>query len=110
LTEGHDLGLRVRTGVSDASARRLPAYSGVPSKDSGDLTRPGGQFFNMAAAGRWDRFDLVAAYAWRDVGNYFSGHRGYNDFPQGRRVLATLNPPNTEVFTTSSQSESLLLK
>ncbi|MBL7471050.1 hypothetical protein INQ17_24620, partial [Escherichia coli] len=66
LTEGHDLGLRVRTGVSDASARRLPAYSGVPSKDSGDLTRPGGQFFNIAAAGRWDRFDLVAAYAWRD--------------------------------------------
>ncbi|WP_438851218.1 TonB-dependent receptor domain-containing protein [Brevundimonas nasdae] len=110
LTEGHDLGLRVRTGVSDASARRLPAYSGVPSKDSGDLTRPGGQFFNIAAAGRWDRFDLVAAYAWRDVGNYFSGHRGYNDFPQGRRVLATLNPTNTEVFNTSSQSESLLLK
>lgn len=110
LTEGHDLGLRIRTGVSDASARRLPDYSGVPSTDRGDLTRPGGQFFNVAAAGRWDRFDLVAAYAWRDVGNYFSGHRGYNAFPQGRRVLATLNPTNTEVFNTSAQSESLLLK
>lgn len=110
LSEGRDLGLRVRTGVSDASARSLPAYSDKSRTDRGDLTRPGGQFFNIAGAGRWDRFDLVAAYAWRDTGNYFSGHRNYNAFPQGRRVLATLNPTNAEVFNTSSQSESLLLK
>jgi len=110
LTEGHDLGLRVRTGVSDASARSLPAYGDRSRTDRGDITRPGGQFFNIAGAGRWDRFDLVAAYAWRDTGNYYSGHRNYNAFPQGRRILATLNPTNAEVFNTSSQSESLLLK
>ncbi|MFA4940758.1 TonB-dependent receptor domain-containing protein [Brevundimonas sp.] len=110
LTAGRALGLRVRTGVSDASARSLPAYGDRSRTDRGDLTRPGGQFFNIAGAGRWDRFDLVAAYAWRDTGNYFSGHRNYNDFPQGRRVLASLNPTNAEVFNTSSQSQSLLLK
>ena len=110
LTEGNDLGLRIRTGVSDASARSLPAYGDRSRTNAGHITRPGGQFFNIAGAGRWDRFDLVAAYAWRDTGNYFAGHRGYNDFPQGRRILATLNPANAEVFNTSSQSESLLLK
>ena len=107
LRDGQDAGLRVRSGVSNGSARDLPAYNDAPRTDRNSL---GGQFFNIAGGRHWDRFDLVAAYAWRDTGNYYSGKHGYDDFPQTRRTLAPLNPPNTEVFNTSSKSNSVLLK
>jgi hemoglobin/transferrin/lactoferrin receptor protein len=107
LREGRDVGVRVRAGLANASANSVPAYSAVPRTDR---SATGSQFFNVAAAGQWDRFDLVAAYAHRDNGNYFSGRHGYDDFPQTRRTLAPLNPPRTEVFNTSSRSTSALLK
>lgn len=107
VREGQDSGLRVRSGISSGSARDLPAYEGEPGTNRNSL---GGQFFNIAGAKHWDRFDLVAAYAWRDTGNYYAGKHGYDDFPQTRRTLAPLNPPNTEVFNTSSKSNSVLLK
>lgn len=107
VREGQDSGLRVRSGISSGSARHLPAYEGEPGTSRNSL---GSQFFNIAGANHWDRFDLVAAYAWRDTGNYYAGKHGYDDFPQTRRTLAPLNPPNTEVFNTSSKSNSVLLK
>ncbi len=107
LRDGRDAGLRVRTGMANASANNVPAYDAAPRTDRSAL---GSQFFNIATAKHWDRFDLVAAYAWRENGNYFSGKHGYDDFPQTRRTLAPLNPPDTEVFNTSSRSESFLLK
>ncbi|NNC24755.1 hypothetical protein HKX41_11490, partial [Salinisphaera sp. USBA-960] len=57
LREGRDWGLRLRGGVSNASARDLPAYGDAPRSDRNAL---GGGFGNIAMAGRWDRFDLVA--------------------------------------------------
>lgn len=107
LREGQDVGLRVRSGVSNGSARDVPAYGAAPRSNRNSL---GGQFFNIAGGKHWDAFDLVAAYAWRDTGNYYGGKHGYDDFPQTRRTLAPLNPPNTEVFNTSSKSNSVLLK
>lgn len=107
LHDGRDFGVRVRAGASNGSAPNLPQYGATPRTDRNSV---GGQFFNIAAARHWDRFDLVAAYAWRDTGNYYSGEHGYDDFPQTRRTLAPLNPPNTEVFNTSAKSESVLLK
>ncbi|MBI0320407.1 hypothetical protein JBF12_47190, partial [Streptomyces javensis] len=95
LREGRDVGVRVRGGLANGSANSLPSYSAAPRTDR---SATGSQFFNVAAAGHWDRFDLVAAYAYRDNGNYFSGRHGYDDFPQDRRTLAPLNPPRTEVF------------
>jgi len=110
LRDGQTSGFRLRAGLSDGTARGLPAYSDLPRTDRDNLTHPGGQFGNLALAHRGERFDGLLAHAWRNTGNYFSGKRGHEDFPQGRRVLATLNPPNTEVTNTSSESESVLLK
>ena len=107
LREGRDFGVRVRGGLANASANDLPSYSAAPRSDR---SATGSQFFNVAAAGHWDRFDLVAAHAYRDNGNYFSGKHGYDDFPQTRRTLAPLNPPRTEVFNTSARSKSALLR
>ncbi len=107
LRAGQDFGVRVRTGLANNSANNVPDYSAVPR---GDRSATGNQFANIAVGQHWDRFDLVAAYAWREVGNYFAGANGYDDFPQTRRTLAPLNPQRTEVFNTSSRSESVLLK
>ena len=107
LREGRSSGLRVRTGVASGSANNLPGYSAEPRTDRSAL---GSQFFNIAGGRQWDSFDLVAAYAWRENGNYFSGKHGYHDFPQDRRTLAPLNPQDTEVFNTSSRSASVLVK
>ena len=68
LREGRDVGVRVRGGLANGSANNLPSYSAAPRTDR---SATGSQFFNVAAAGHWDRFDLVAAYAYRDNGNYF---------------------------------------
>jgi len=107
LRDGQDAGVRVRGGLASNSANNVPPYSGVPRTDR---NATGSQFFNLAGGKHWDRVDLVAAYAWREQGNYFAGTHGYDDFPQTRRTLAPLNPPHTEVFNTSSRSESFLLK
>ncbi|MBD3826554.1 TonB-dependent receptor [Stenotrophomonas sp.] len=107
LRDGRDSGVRIRGGLANNSANNVPAYSGVPRTDR---NATGSRFFNIAAARHWDSVDLVAAYARRDQGNYFAGKHGYDDFPQTRRTLAPLNPPRTEVFNTSSESESFLIK
>ncbi|CAL4870015.1 Vitamin B12 transporter BtuB (plasmid) [Asticcacaulis sp. MM231] len=110
LREGKTQGLRIRTGVSDASTKDLPPYDGFQSEDRNDITDPGSWFFNIAAARTGERFDVVAAYARRENGNYFAGKDGYDRFPQTARTVAPLNPANAEVFNTSSDSESILLK
>lgn len=110
LRAGKDFGVRVRAGISDASTKDLPAWSAFQNPSRNDITRPGSHFYNLAVAKSWDRFDLVAAYAKRENGNYFSGSEGYEGFPTGRGLLATLNPAKTEVFNTSNSSESFLLK
>lgn len=110
LREGRSQGIRIRAGISDASTKDLPGYDAFQAADRNDITRPGSHFYNVAVAKTWDRFDVVAAYARRENGNYFSGDKGYAGFPTGRGTVATLNPPTTEVFNTSNSSESFLLK
>lgn len=110
LREGRSQGIRIRAGISDASTKDLPGYDAFQAADRNDITRPGSHFYNVAVAKTWDRFDVVAAYAKRENGNYFSGDKGYGQFPTGRGTVATLNPQTTEVFNTSNSSESFLLK
>ena len=66
LREGRNSGIRVRTGLANNSANNVPDYSAAPRTDR---NATGNQFANVAVAQRWDSFDLVAAYAWRDTGN-----------------------------------------
>ncbi|AOA57754.1 TonB-dependent receptor [Acinetobacter larvae] len=71
----------------------------------------------IALAGRTEQFELLAAYAYRNKGNHFSGKRGsaYYDKPvQGRfdytPYLAKVYPAGTEVPNTSLETESYLIK
>ncbi|WP_353171433.1 TonB-dependent receptor [Acinetobacter rudis] len=71
----------------------------------------------IALAGRTDKFELLAAYAYRNKGNHFAGSRGteyYNNPSQERfnyvPYLAKVYPGGTEVPNTSLRTESYLVK
>lgn len=80
------------------------------------------QAWRLALGVRGDNVDLMAAYAWRKRGNYFSGTQGSAYYDQDRReqfeyqgidyitTLARYFKPGDEVPNTSSEQESWLVK
>ncbi|NAW65500.1 TonB-dependent receptor domain-containing protein [Photobacterium halotolerans] len=77
--------------------------------------------YRLALAAKKDSYELLAAYAYRNKGNYFSGTRNadFYDNPNDAEFLMTrINPrslarrqkPGYEVPNTSSELESYLLK
>lgn len=97
--------------------------------------RPRGDanFFNLkdnavriAVGTRQERFNVMAAYSYRDQGNYFSGTRGANDYKEPINSFDEVNPskgidpylpfaanifaPGHEVTNTSSELKSYLVK
>lgn len=108
---------------------KLGSYNGedplgqVIPKSSRDnkLTQLEDQAVRVAVATTQDRFDLLAAYAYRDRGNYFAGKHNSGFFNQGDRskidyntglvpYMATVWQPGNEVTNTSNRMESWLLK
>lgn len=80
------------------------------------------QAWRLALGVRGGNVDLMAAYAWRKRGNYFSGSNGSAYYEQDRReqfeyqgidyitTLARYFKPGDEVPNTSSEQESWLIK
>lgn len=80
------------------------------------------QAWRLALGVRGDNVDLMAAYAWRKRGNYFSGSKGSAYYDQDRReqyeyqgidyitTLARYFKQGDEVPNTSSEQESWLVK
>ncbi|WP_411851128.1 TonB-dependent receptor domain-containing protein [Stenotrophomonas sp. LGBM10] len=75
--------------------------------------------YRLALGARNEQVDVLAAYAYRDRGNYFSGTRGAGYYQQDGdrtlaedyiRTLALAFKPGDEVPNTSSEQESWLLK
>ncbi|MDN3378617.1 MULTISPECIES: TonB-dependent receptor [unclassified Pseudoalteromonas] len=77
--------------------------------------------YRLALATRQDSYELLAAYAYRNKGNYFSGTRKsefynqpndqeFNITKMNPRSLAHRQRPGYEVPNTSSELESFLLK
>lgn len=60
---------------------------------------------SIAVAYRDDRFDLVVAYSQRSQGNYVAGKNGYKKY-----AYSDTFKPGHEVFNTSSDTKSVLLK
>ncbi len=97
----------------------------VPVKSRGSETNVFAgedQAWRLALGLRGEHVDLMAAYAWRKRGNYFSGTRGAAYYDQDPReqfeykgldyitTLARYFKPGDEVPNTSSEQESWLLK
>lgn len=79
------------------------------------------QTYRIAAAAKTDYVDFLAAYAYRNRGNYFAGKGGwrgyYSDIPFEERFgynftayMSDLYKPENEVFNSSETTKSLLLK
>lgn len=97
----------------------------VPVKSRGSETNVFAgedQAWRLALGLRGEHVDLMAAYAWRKRGNYFSGTRGAAYYDRDPReqfeykgldyitTLARYFKPGDEVPNTSSEQESWLLK
>lgn len=130
LVDGQSIGLRLKgdvwnNGVAPESRTgKPPATGGDPDEDL--YTAPhdsrGSLFGSRAKAGsvafayRSDRLDIVAAYARRNQGNYFSGVKGqdrYRTYDGGgreRSTVATVYNAGDEVLNSSMRTESTLLR
>lgn len=124
LLDGNTVGLRFKgdlwnNGVAPASR---DGHSSTEALYSEPHNRRGGLFDSEAESGSAafaytnDFFDVVAAYAHRNQGNYFAGKNGqdaYRTYGRNGRedmTVATAYNAGEEVLNTSVDTESMLLK
>lgn len=107
-------GVRAPYRSSDIQTSR-ELYS-QPRSDRPGLFHSEAKSGSLALGYRQDSFDLLAAYAVRDQGNYFAGKRGHGRYriynEEGRQVssVASTYAPNEEVLNSSFRTKSVLLK
>jgi len=118
VAENGKFGIRVKTGLQGNNVD--PPETGALGTGNGTqerFDRPGlldlnGYNFSIAAAHRFEYFDLVAAYARRKTGNYFGGEHG--TVPEGGTSITGgyLRRYNLgeEVLSTSQDNTSILLR
>ncbi|MFY3139706.1 TonB-dependent receptor domain-containing protein [Achromobacter xylosoxidans] len=129
LTEGSKIGVRLKgdlwnNGVAPQHRTGRPPVSewdpqeslfAVPHASHGGLFGSAAKSGSVAFAYTNDRLDIVAAYAHRNQGNYFSGAKGrerYRTYSNGyeRNSVAKVYNPGEEVLNSSAETESTLLK
>lgn len=123
VRDGKSFGIRLKgeawdNGVEPAARSHVPGQnlSAMPRVDRGSLSTSAAEAGSIAAALKQDAFDLVAAYARRNQGNYFAGNKGYDRYrmfdARGREENSTAKSfkQGEEVLNSSSETESLLLK
>ncbi len=106
-------GAQVRVGLTgNTVAPPAPGTLGAGKGTAERFNRPGalnfndGQSLSIALGRRFDRFDLVAAYTHREVGNYFSGESGL--IPNAYGVQRYDH--GEEVLSSSQKNTSYLLR
>lgn len=124
LKDGKDIGLRLKgdlwnNGIAPASrdphSRTENLYT-KPHQSRGGLFGSEAQSGSAAFAYRHDLFDVVAAYAKREQGNYFAGKKGqdryriYDKYGNEQKSVATVYNPGEEVLNSSMETESFLFK
>lgn len=124
LKDGQNLGLRLKgdlwnNGVAPASrdpqSETQSLYS-QPHQSRGGLLGSQAESGSAAFAYTHEFFDVVAAYAKRNQGNYFAGKKGqdryriYDSEGDEQNSVATTYNAGEEVLNSSSRTESFLLK
>ncbi|MDK2353068.1 MULTISPECIES: TonB-dependent receptor [Pseudomonas aeruginosa group] len=124
LVDGKDIGVRFtgdvwNNGVAPqhrSASSKDEDLGATPHDDRGSLFGSQAQSGSAAFAYRNERLDLVAAYAHRNQGNYFSGRKGqdryrvYDHRGREENSVATVYEAGEEVLNSSSETESYLLK
>ena len=99
-----------------SASSKTENLSSVPHDDRGSLFGSQAKSGSAAFAYRNEHLDLVAAYAQRNQGNYFSGKKGqdryrvYNRYGREESSVAKVYNAGEEVLNSSSETESYLLK
>ena len=124
LKDGQTIGLRLKgdlwnNGVAPASrdphSKTEDLYS-EPHQSRGGLFGSEAKAGSAAFAYTHEFFDVVAAYAKRNQGNYFAGKKGqdryriYDRWGDEETSVATTYNAGEEVLNSSSRTESFLLK
>lgn len=123
LKPGRSMGVRVKGDIASNSTKEPTEFHATPETNYPGLFDSDAANGSIAFAMREQYFDIVAAYAERDQGNYFAGKRGTDDYrryvvrfrPGGPRLeetisVATLYGAGNEVLNSSVETQSLLLK
>ncbi len=115
LIEGKEVGVRIRGSVASNSASLPGTFHAPTNTDRNSFFEPQTGNGSTAFAIAQENFDVVAAYAKRRNGNYFSGSKGrekYRIFDNDREMpsVASLYPEGAEVFNSSTATESALFK
>ncbi|CAI8805945.1 TonB-dependent receptor domain-containing protein [Pseudomonas chlororaphis] len=124
LQDGKSIGLRLKgdlwnNGVAPASRdshSMTEELFSEPHRSRGGLFGSKAESGSAAFAYSHEFFDLVAAYAHRNQGNYFAGKKGqdryrtYDRYGDEETSVATTYNAGEEVLNSSSQTESFLLK
>ena len=122
LLPGERLGVRLRGSLQSNTATPQSSLATTPRQHAPGLdTRAGAG--SVALATRQDHYELLAAYAHRDQGNYFAGKHGYDKLrvynnwmnfggtnPVQEVGVTTVYRPGEEINNTANRSDSLLLK
>lgn len=129
LKDGETYGVRLKGDLSSNSVDAPDTYKATPHHGSNGLLGSPAHSGSVAFASTSDTVDFVAAYSQRQSGNYYAGKKGfkkYQVFQQVRRYdpatrkyiyvtqeansAAKFFKPDSEVFNTSTDTESVLLK
>ncbi|WP_269077540.1 TonB-dependent receptor domain-containing protein [Providencia sneebia] len=123
IPKGETFGVRLRGGMASNTISERSGFR-VKTRDSDNSSSwpsLNSRFGSVAMATDQDRYQLLAAYAYRTQGNYFSGKNGENRYSDahytntagtGMTTAAVVKayPAGKEVLDTHNRSESWLLK
>jgi len=131
LRDGEHHGVRLKVGMQSNSIDAQDKFAAIPRTDAPSLVASDGEFANIAYATEQDGFDLVLAASRRDIGNYFAGEKGREDYfydeeksrwnevdgawveekyTEVNEGIARFYKPGEEVLNTANKSTSLLIK
>ena len=131
LRDGEHHGVRFKAGMQSNSVDAQGNFDATPRSDAPGLVDSDGEFASIAYATEQDSFDLVVAASRRDIGNYYAGDKGREDYfydeqksrwnkVDGTWVeekytavnegIARFYKPGEEVLNTANETTSLLIK
>lgn len=129
LKEGETYGVRLKGDLSSNSVDAPDTYKATPHHGSNGLLGSPAHSGSVAFASTSETVDFVAAYSQRQSGNYYAGKKGFKNYqvfqqvrrydPKTRKYIyvtqeantaAKFFKPDTEVFNTATDTESVLLK
>ncbi|GAB1439986.1 TonB-dependent receptor [Providencia sp.] len=123
MPKGETFGVRLRGGMASNTISERSGFR-VKTRDSNESSSwpsLNSRFGSVAIATDQDRYQLLAAYVYRNQGNYFAGKNGASRYKNsyysstggtGMTTAAVIDAyaPGKEVLDTHSRSESWLLK